>query len=575
MYKLLLILRYLRRKLAPLFAALAVTLCTAMVIIVISVMGGFLQLMRTSAKTLTGDVIVRSDLNGFPHYEELITRLEARPEIDAAAPIIRTFGLANIAGQNFPVEVEGIDPQRMDRVTSLHDRMHWSSDDLLGEMMPSRDGARFMPPESKAFMSRMEAELRATDLKEFGMRMQTPSTWGEHPAMVPGIAVSQFNTRDENGQYDIAWSLVERKVALTVLRISTRGQPVEPATDEFAVVNEFKSGLYEIDANRIYVGFDHLQKMLRMDGYTERPFDPLTGEYIDGAPGIVVPGRASEVTVRAAATMTVDGRSVPVTLEMAKLAVQEEVDRLVKEKADVSFLRVMTWEQRHGTFLNAVQKEKMLLTILFAIISVVAIAMIGVIFYMIVLEKTRDIGILRAVGASRGGIMGIFVGYGLAIGIVGAGLGLLLATLIVLNINDIQDWLATELGGALFYAVCVVGGGIVGAIIGLVAGVATGRLRDRVGVWLFGGGGLFATMGLIAAFVTLRTATSFGDSLNQYFGFRMWDPRIYYFDRIPSQIDVKEVAVIVAIAILSSVLGSVVPAILASLVDPVESLRYE
>ena len=41
MYKLLLILKYLRRKLAPLFAAMAVMLCTAMVIIVISVMGGF------------------------------------------------------------------------------------------------------------------------------------------------------------------------------------------------------------------------------------------------------------------------------------------------------------------------------------------------------------------------------------------------------------------------------------------------------------------------------------------------------------------------------------------------------
>ena len=46
MYKLLLIRRYLGRKIAPLFAALAVMLCTAMVIIVISVMGGFLDMMR-------------------------------------------------------------------------------------------------------------------------------------------------------------------------------------------------------------------------------------------------------------------------------------------------------------------------------------------------------------------------------------------------------------------------------------------------------------------------------------------------------------------------------------------------
>ncbi|MCC7407277.1 MAG: hypothetical protein IT442_04350, partial [Phycisphaeraceae bacterium] len=41
MYVLTLILRYLRRKLAPMFAVLAVTLCTAMVVIVVSVFGGF------------------------------------------------------------------------------------------------------------------------------------------------------------------------------------------------------------------------------------------------------------------------------------------------------------------------------------------------------------------------------------------------------------------------------------------------------------------------------------------------------------------------------------------------------
>ena len=52
MYKLLLIFKYLRRKLVPLFAAAAVTLCTALMIVVISIMGGFLQQWRDSAKKL-------------------------------------------------------------------------------------------------------------------------------------------------------------------------------------------------------------------------------------------------------------------------------------------------------------------------------------------------------------------------------------------------------------------------------------------------------------------------------------------------------------------------------------------
>ena len=42
---------------------------------------------------------------------------------------------------------------------------------------------------------------------------------------------------------------------------------------------------------------------------------------------------------------------------------------------------------------------------------------------MIVVEKTRDIGILKALGASSRGVMSIFLSYGLSLGIVGSGVG--------------------------------------------------------------------------------------------------------------------------------------------------------
>ena len=45
------------------------------------------------------------------------------------------------------------------------------------------------------------------------------------------------------------------------------------------------------------------------------------------------------------------------------------------------------------------------------------------IFSMIVVEKTRDIGILKALGASNGGVMKIFLGYGALLGVVGIILG--------------------------------------------------------------------------------------------------------------------------------------------------------
>jgi lipoprotein-releasing system permease protein len=87
-------------------------------------------------------------------------------------------------------------------------------------------------------------------------------------------------------------------------------------------------------------------------------------------------------------------------------------------------LRAESWGERQGEFLSAVEKEKVLLTFLFGIISIVAVFLVFCIFFMIVVEKTRDIGIIKSVGASNAGVAQIFLGYGLLIGVMGAGIGI-------------------------------------------------------------------------------------------------------------------------------------------------------
>ncbi len=54
---------------------------------------------------------------------------------------------------------------------------------------------------------------------------------------------------------------------------------------------------------------------------------------------------------------------------------------------------------------------------------------------MIVVEKTRDIGILKALGASSRGVQSIFLSYGLALGLVGSGVGVVLGMVFVWNIK--------------------------------------------------------------------------------------------------------------------------------------------
>ncbi len=72
----------------------------------------------------------------------------------------------------------------------------------------------------------------------------------------------------------------------------------------------------------------------------------------------------------------------------------------------------------------------MLNMLLFMIIAVAGFGILAI-FFMIVVEKTRDIGILKSLGASARGIMGIFLAYGLSLGIVGSGVGCVIGLLFV------------------------------------------------------------------------------------------------------------------------------------------------
>src|SRR4051812_48657660 len=97
MYKLHLILKYLRRRRIAWVSLIAVMLCTTMVLVVISVMGGWLDMFEANARGLTGDVVIRSQgLSGFPYYEEMIAAVKSDREVVAAVPLIETFGLVNI-----------------------------------------------------------------------------------------------------------------------------------------------------------------------------------------------------------------------------------------------------------------------------------------------------------------------------------------------------------------------------------------------------------------------------------------------------------------------------------------------
>ena len=92
---------------------------------------------------------------------------------------------------------------------------------------------------------------------------------------------------------------------------------------------------------------------------------------------------------------------------------------------------VRSWEDMFGSFLSALKLEKLGLFIVLGIIVLVAAFNIATTLIMVVMEKHRDIAVLRSMGATSNSIMKIFVLEGLIIGtlgtLLGTGLGLLLA----------------------------------------------------------------------------------------------------------------------------------------------------
>lgn len=111
---------------------------------------------------------------------------------------------------------------------------------------------------------------------------------------------------------------------------------------------------------------------------------------------------------------------------------------------------VETWRDSQADMLQAVAIELSVLNVLLFLIIAVAGFGILAIFFMIVVEKTRDIGILKSLGAGGFGVMQIFLFYGLALGLLGSGLGLIGGIAFVKNINPIAYFLSRIMGHDVF-----------------------------------------------------------------------------------------------------------------------------
>ncbi len=133
-----------------------------------------------------------------------------------------------------------------------------------------------------------------------------------------------------------------------------------------------------------------------------------------------------------------------------RLADPNAADDFVKQLETEKPYRMQSWIQRNGTYVTALVVERNVMRlILFIVVVITALNIItGVL--MLVKNKARDIAILRTIGATRAGVVRIFMMTGTILGMAGVGTGVLLGVLCAIYIAPIQHFLEWVFNVQLF-----------------------------------------------------------------------------------------------------------------------------
>ena len=230
-----------------------------------------------------------------------------------------------------------------------------------------------------------------------------------HFGIILGIGIGSRRYRNEEGVVeDIHFIKPGDDVSVTFPGASI---PPRAVDTRCTVVDLYESKMSEYDSTFCFVPMSELQRLRGM-------IDPESGSR---------------------AVTSIQIKLVP----GAKL--DECRDALRDAFPPMTGLHVESWRDSQGPLLAAVQMETTILNIL--LFMIIAVAGFGILatFFMIVVEKTKDIGVMKSLGAPGTGIASIFLGYGLLLGSVGAGAGAILGLLFVWNINRIAkviEWIS-------------------------------------------------------------------------------------------------------------------------------------
>lgn len=219
--------------------------------------------------------------------------------------------------------------------------------------------------------------------------------------------VGELN-RPRNGGNDLPGILIGKELSGqigaflgdTVEVLSPMGVPtpmgVVPRLRKFDVVGIFDSGFYEYDASLAFISLKESQKFLNMG-------DEVTG----------------------------------LEIKVQSLYEAEKIARDIQSRLGYPYW-ARNWMEMNKNLFAALRLEKRVMFIILSLIVVVAAFNLITSLTMVVMEKTKDIAILKSLGATATGIMKIFMLQGLMIGATGTVLGCIAGILVALKLERIS-----------------------------------------------------------------------------------------------------------------------------------------
>jgi lipoprotein-releasing system permease protein len=498
-YKFLLCTRYLQTRFLAFVCIVSVMLGDATLIVVNSVMSGFSTKLMDRLHGISADMSI--DTETFAGFAESPAEMEAKllaspagPHIEAMSPTVEVFGMLQIrrrtsTGQDVvdvkKVMITGVDPGKHAKVGGFGQYLTRQKGDpnptfdMTAEARERWEWNRaadfsFAPPPDPQVKPGpvMFPDLppKPDKLMEIPIPPIAPPVLDALPPPKPqgiilGHSLAHIRYTDPK-----TGEMIERPIVKpgdNVLLVTLGANGDAPVSRTFVVVDYFQSQMSEYDAGFVFVPLDALQKMRGMDDRVN----------------------SIQMKLKQLGNRPIDMKSTVVP-EVQKLFPPPDA-------------RVSTWQDKQSVLLAAIDVERGLLNLLLFLIVGVAGFGILAIFTMIVSEKYRDIGIMKSLGASSGGVMTIFLGYGALLGAVGCFLGTALGLTLTRNINGLEKYLTKLTGTALFP-------------------------RD-----------------------------------------------VYYFDEIPTNVEIPAVVLVNVGALAVAVVFSVLPALRAARLHPVRALRFE